>query len=378
MEECFRCGATRDETRLFDAIADEGVVKACRDCIKRESLPTIRKPSLDQLKESEDRISVREKLSMMAGVESKTDSQGNKGYVKTSSDKSKNEYNLNDIIERNLEKRKLSKRTMEKLPPEKELVENFHWRVMRARRFKKISQEQLGKEIGESETAVSMVENGELPEDFERLIKKLEAYLRVRLFKNQEKKKPSQAEVSFDPYSTKTTTVGDLKEEEEKQKSEVSDSEEELESERSEGESEDEEEYPEKNKTRRSKLWNLFRKKARKAQNKETESDEEGESENNANTIEEIDDTEGLYYDDLDDYSYQEYEKPGYDENKKEEERVLSQGQETEKSKTDQSREKRHRDFKTRKETTDKEEKKDKDKDDLSQKDIDDLIFRKS
>ena len=357
MEECFRCSVTREETRLFDAIAEEGIVKACKDCIDREKLPIVKKPSLDQLKESEDRVSVRDKLSMMAGIESKTDSQGKREYVRTSSAKNKGEFDLNDVIERNLEKRKLSQKSMEKLPPEKELVENFHWKVMRGRRLKKISQEQLGAEIGESETAINMGESGELPEDFDRLIKKLEAYLRINLFKNPRsgrRDKKSEAEISFDPYSTKTTTVGDLKEKEKSQESE--------------------EEYPEQNKTRRSKLWNLFRRRARKVEEEESD---EGERENEEEYNEESSSEQESYsenidsdlsYDDLDDYAYQEYEKLGFNKNRKQE----SGKQSAQSYRSGQSRSSQ----KQKEEKQDSDDKKD--KDELSRKDIDDLIFRKS
>ena len=353
MEECFRCGATREETRLFDAIADEGVVKSCRDCIFREGLPTVKKPSLNQLKESDERLSVREKLSMMAGIETRRDSRGNREYIRTSSEKGKSDYDLNDIIERNLEKRKLSKKSLEKLPPEKELVENFHWKVMRGRRLKKISQEQLGAEIGESETAVNMVENGELPEDFERLIKKLEAYLRIRLFKNPERSKggkKSEAEISFEPYSNKKTTVGDLKGKSSSQYSEGQGEKQYQDTEKAGTEEEEiEKEFPEENKTKRKKLWNLFRKKAKKAEREDF--DDSGEKE-----IEESDEN-GLYYDDLEDYTYQEYEEP---QEKKQTNQNYSKG-EKERNKGE------------------KENNKDKeDKNELSRKDIDDLIFRKS
>lgn len=348
MEKCFRCGITSEETRLFDAIAEEGIVKACKECIDREGLPVVKKPSLDQLKESEDRVSVRDKLSMMAGIESRKDSQGKGEYVRTSSGKNKGEFNLNDVIERNLEKRKLSQKSIEKLPPEKELVENFHWKVMRARRLKKISQEQLGMEIGESETAINMIETGELPEDFERLIKKLEAYLRIRLFKNQQaRKEKNKAEISFDPYSTKTTTVGDLKDKEESQESE--------------------EEYPEQNKIRRSKLWNLFRKRARKVEEEESEEESQGQESYSEN----ID--QDLSYDDLDDYAYQEYEKLGFNKNRNQDSKKQStQSYGREQSQSGQKGKER----KQKEEKQDSEDKKD--KDELSRKDIDDLIFRKS
>ncbi|HKL24345.1 MAG TPA: hypothetical protein VJ912_03345 [Candidatus Nanoarchaeia archaeon] len=323
MEECFRCGITEEETRLFDAISDEGIVKACKNCIDREDLPTVKKPSLNQLKESEERVSIRDRLSMMAGVEKKRDSRGNVSYEKRSNEKEKYQYNLNDIIDRNLEKKKISKKSLEKLPPEKELVDNFHWKIMRHRRLKKISQEQLGKDIGESGTAIKMVESGELPEDFERLIKKLESYFGIWLFKNPSKRKEKdKAVISFDPYSSRETKIGDLKQKD-NEKNELNEKE------------SYKKEYPEQNKKRKNKLLSLFKKNNKK--------EEPGDYDD----IEEREYGDGLYYDDLEDYNYEEYEEPKITKEQK---------------KNDNS----------------KEGNKEKEEDDLSQKDIDDLIFRKS
>ena len=74
----------------------------------------------------------------------------------------------------------------EKELPEKEklnLIEHFHWEVMKARRRKGLSQKQLANAISESEIAIQMIEKAKLPENSESLIRKLEQFLRISLKK---------------------------------------------------------------------------------------------------------------------------------------------------------------------------------------------------
>ena len=102
-----------------------------------------------------------------------------------------------------------------RMKPRSDLVHNFHWDIMMARRLKKLSQAQLAREIGESEAAIHMAENGVLPEDDYKIIKKLESYLGIRLVKEErakerEKKQPARI-IGFDPMEIKKITISDLK-----------------------------------------------------------------------------------------------------------------------------------------------------------------------
>ena len=61
------------------------------------------------------------------------------------------------------------------------LVRNFHWDMMRARRARHLTQEQLAEAIGESALAIKMAERGMLPREKERLVKKIENYLHIKI-----------------------------------------------------------------------------------------------------------------------------------------------------------------------------------------------------
>jgi ribosome-binding protein aMBF1 (putative translation factor) len=197
MDECFKCGIPDDRMRLFDAIGDEGIVKICEMCSNREDIPVIRKPTTFQLKESERKQTIYQRLSHAAGIQEKP--------------VEKQEKSLRDIVDKNMEEK------MEEMVavPRPDLIDNFHWMLMRARRSRKITQEQLAKEIGESEAAIKMAEKGILPEDDYNLLYKLENFFRISLIQKDtrelmEEKIPPR--VAFDPATTKTLTIADLQE----------------------------------------------------------------------------------------------------------------------------------------------------------------------
>jgi len=186
---------------LFDAVSDEGIIKICEKCSNEESIPVIRRPTTFQLKESERRHSVYEKLSRASGIEL--------SEINSSLDR-RQEATMREIVERNLEGK-----VPKEVGPRPEMVDNFHWIIMRARRFRKLTQEQLAREIGESGAAVAMAEKGILPEDDYRLVDKLERYFGVNLVRDEFAKEIRASEkpkrLSFDIPSSKNLTIADLK-----------------------------------------------------------------------------------------------------------------------------------------------------------------------
>lgn len=66
------------------------------------------------------------------------------------------------------------------------LVDNFHWKIVRARRQKGLSRIQLADAIGENEETVKDLEYGEIPSDDFVLITKVEEQLEIELKKKGE------------------------------------------------------------------------------------------------------------------------------------------------------------------------------------------------
>tara|TARA_Y100000310_G_scaffold343979_1_gene454338 strand:- start:1481 stop:2692 length:1212 start_codon:yes stop_codon:yes gene_type:complete len=162
MENCFRCEKTDKEIRLLDAIYENDIVKICDKCAIIEGIPVIKKPSTSQLRDSERFSPVYERLNRISGLKNQEE---------------KHESVLNQL--KNIEEHPELTAPEEKRPFS--LIENFHWQVMRARRNRGLSQKQLGWAIGESEMAIKMIEKSELPEDAEKLIRKLEQFFQIKL-----------------------------------------------------------------------------------------------------------------------------------------------------------------------------------------------------
>jgi len=172
MNQCFKCGISGDKAFLMDAVSSKGIVKICRKCSFDEELPLVKRPSPMQLKEPEKRQTVYERLSKAAGIESEK-------LPPKKTELKKQETTLRDIVDSRF------KRQIHEKKYYKELIDNFHWVLMRARRLKKLTAEQVAQKINESPYALKMAEKGVLGENYLQLIKKLEDFLGVRLIKRE-------------------------------------------------------------------------------------------------------------------------------------------------------------------------------------------------
>ena len=206
--ECSVCGISRKKVRLLDVISSKGIVKICEACSKAEDMPILRRPTTFQLKESEKKPpGISDMLLSVRKQKKESLEEFGKKYEKT-----KTETTLKEIVDK-----KYEMMVSEEKKPRPELVDNFHWIVMRARRLKKLTQEQLAKEISESIAAIKMAEQGILPEDDYRLVNKLEAFLGINLVKDVSKipefsheRLPARI-IKFDTKTMQDLTIDDLK-----------------------------------------------------------------------------------------------------------------------------------------------------------------------
>jgi len=206
--ECSICGISGKKARLLDVISPKGIVKVCEVCSEAEDMPVLRRPTTFQLKESEKKPRIHDMLS--SAREKKKESLEE---LEKKSEKAETEVTLKEIADRNYERR-----VSQEKKPRPDLVDNFHWIVMRARRLKKLTQEQLAEEILESTSAIKMAEKGILPEDDYRLVNKLESFLGIKIVKHEAKaklmkipeKQPARI-LKFDEETMKDLTIADLK-----------------------------------------------------------------------------------------------------------------------------------------------------------------------
>ncbi|MFH1325817.1 MAG: hypothetical protein ABIH49_03575 [archaeon] len=193
MEYCYKCGMPETRTLLFDAIFPDCIDKICTKCSKREDFPIIKKKQIYP----ENKPNVHERLKKISGFESRT--------KKVNEEVRKQDVTLKEIIDRNYRRH-----TEEDADLKDKLISNFHWIIMRVRRGKHISQEQLAKAISEPEIAIKMVEQGIIPKRNFGIIDKIENYLGIRLKKNYSLPEKKDFSV-FDRDKMKNLSVEDLR-----------------------------------------------------------------------------------------------------------------------------------------------------------------------
>ena len=165
MEYCYKCGISDAKALLFGIVLHEKVDKICKKCSYMEDLPLILKTNITE--EIEPRLTVHQRLSKLSNVPIKKLSEN--------SDLKIEEIKLNEIVNRNF------RRTIGTDNIRDDLIDNFHWFIMRVRRSKHMSQKELAEEIKESEILVRMAERG-IINNLE-VVKKIEVVLSIRLRK---------------------------------------------------------------------------------------------------------------------------------------------------------------------------------------------------
>ena len=175
MESCVRCDVKEDEVRLYDAIYEGRMSSICERCSIIENIPIIKRPNAGQLKETEQGVGVLSRMKRLSGIK---DEKSEEGYFRE--DKLKELENQPEL--ELPEKEKLN------------LIEHFHWEIMKERRRKGLSHEKLAGFLGESVIVVQMIEKGKLPENAESLIRKLEQFFQIKLRKVSEMQKYLQGQ----------------------------------------------------------------------------------------------------------------------------------------------------------------------------------------
>jgi ribosome-binding protein aMBF1 (putative translation factor) len=213
MAWCSKCGVSGDKEKLFDAISNKGVVKVCQKCASHEGWPIIKRPAdLYQkkvpvqplisrdipVKMGRDSKSMFNRLTRISGVVMSEKKQENPQTIR------QNQV-LRDMANRNFESKIIKEKG-----DSSELIDNFNWAIMRARRARHLSQQQLAEAIGESEAAIRRAEQGVLPGNGISLVRKIENHLKIHLFKGNASNVSSQ-ELKFDGRNSMNFTISDLK-----------------------------------------------------------------------------------------------------------------------------------------------------------------------
>ncbi|MBS3072730.1 hypothetical protein J4477_02765 [Candidatus Pacearchaeota archaeon] len=180
MEACIFCG---NPNNLVEAVGEKEIIFVCQSCAVNRGMPIIRRPSVDQIKDiyKTPRLKLKEEP------------------VKKAKDPEtlKLEEELKGIVKKNVSK------------DYGNLIDNFHWHVQQGRRHKKLSPKQLSEAIAEPEVLIEMIEKGQLPENYDKVITKLEQFFRIKLRKADSLR--DEASLDIKKLDPNNVSIGDLK-----------------------------------------------------------------------------------------------------------------------------------------------------------------------
>jgi len=201
--ECSICGISGKMRSVLEVISPNGVILACEKCTYEEGFAILKKPDKNVFKEPEGKGSVYERMTRLSGVRH---AEPERPELK------KQEESLRKIIDRKYEE-KLRMQDLS-LKSRSDLIDKFHWIIMRVRRVRGLTQKQLAEVIGESEAAIKMAEQGIVPSGYE-LMGKLERFLKVKLIKERTSSMLDQGKernLYRDPWSSKDQTNSNIAE----------------------------------------------------------------------------------------------------------------------------------------------------------------------
>lgn len=165
-EKCSICERGKDETDLLDAVHLSELIKICPRCARVENIPLVRKPTQEQIEAGMKPSNYRERV------------------------RNFHKEDINTTLE-NIRKRQEEKNIQNKLVSSRynsrpeNLVDNFNWHIIMARKKIRISRKQLGEAIGESEETIRVLEDKMIPVNGLKVLEKIEQYLGVKLIKRE-------------------------------------------------------------------------------------------------------------------------------------------------------------------------------------------------
>jgi ribosome-binding protein aMBF1 (putative translation factor) len=206
---CSKCG--EDKAKLFDIVSEEGIVSTCIDCLQDDEVPVVKK-SLDSAFENTKK-SVYERLSSVAGI----DLSKHRRFEERIKEKETQNDELKEIVNS-----RFKDNFVQSVDINNSLVRNFHWIIMRARRLRKLTLPELSRKIAEPEEVLKNIEKG-IGGNFE-LINKLETYFGIYLLTEEARKNIEtipEKKIGFDPVTTQSLTIDDLREMKKKKEAKV-------------------------------------------------------------------------------------------------------------------------------------------------------------
>ena len=180
--------------QLFDSLTSEGIVRLCKDC--SDDALVLEKPKRFIVPKDEtfkERLSSFEKTNFLGSSDKKSNAE--------------QDEELKKIVSKNIEK------DLEEGIEEDILVRNFHWIIMRARRLRKLTANELANKVSEPVRLIELIEKGRVSKKNIDVLRKLELYFNIEIFTPEARKKFVRpfSEVGFDPIFSRSLTIDDIK-----------------------------------------------------------------------------------------------------------------------------------------------------------------------
>lgn len=199
---CDNCGISENSVLLLDVISNKGIIKMCKKCAEEKNLPIIKKFNLDALseEEAEPHQTVYERLSKISGYEKRKNKLPDRikktPEIEKSPEQKEEEQKLKEIVEKNISK------NLNEKDYRTDLIDHFHWIIMRERRKRKLTKEEFARALAEPEMIINLAEKGLISKENSRLVNKIENYLKIKIkkeenYSSEEENTPKEKEKEF-------------------------------------------------------------------------------------------------------------------------------------------------------------------------------------
>ncbi|MCW8966234.1 MAG: hypothetical protein OQK82_06070 [Candidatus Pacearchaeota archaeon] len=204
MGVCFKCG--QESSDLVNVVLDEGIVEVCVECADVYEIPFVKEPKEDVLEIANKHSSVYERLSSFAGI----NPSEHKGFREVKKFSPEKDRELMEFVSKN------SNIMSEKVTSY--LIRNFHWAIMRARRLRKLTLDEVSEKASIPVSVLKLIESGIVSERNFEAVRKLEVFFGIRVFTDEAREDFGLSNnLSFDSIISRSISVEDLKELQERQ-----------------------------------------------------------------------------------------------------------------------------------------------------------------
>ena len=141
---------------IVEALEDGRIVRVSEEYALREGLFILKQVNINRFQTQAPTLNFKEKLAIEHGK------------------------NRKSVLDFDVYRKPLN---TAKDPIYTDLIENFHWEILKARKIRGLTRKQVARSLSESEDSLKLIENGILPAGNYVLLNKVEQYFKINLRK---------------------------------------------------------------------------------------------------------------------------------------------------------------------------------------------------